>query len=251
MIDALSALRLQLEWGADEALGEAPLDRFASLAGSRFPAAAAPPARAAPAVAPARAAPAAPQADTLEALHAELEAFAGMPAPRHRHPHGPPRRQPGRLACPDRRRAGQRRRPLRPRLQRRSRAGLLDRVLGSVGLDRGAMLLTTLVPWRPPGNRPLSEAEIQACLPFLHRLLLIVRPQRLVLLGSAPVRTLTGHSESIRRLRGKWLPTTGIEPQLTLMALPMPPIDQWFRTPASKQELWSDLLTLQRAVTST
>ena len=37
----------------------------------------------------------------------------------------------------------------------------------SIGLDRDDLLLTTLVPWRPPGGRPLTEAEMQACLPFL------------------------------------------------------------------------------------
>ena len=54
----------------------------------------------------------------------------------------------------------------------------IERVMGSIGLTRADMLLTTLVPWRPPGNRPPSESEIQACLPFLHRLLMIVQPRR-------------------------------------------------------------------------
>ena len=58
----------------------------------------------------------------------------------------------------------------------------LDRVLGSAGLDRSSLLLTHLVPWRPPGGRAPTDAEVQACLPFLLRLLQLVRPERLVLL---------------------------------------------------------------------
>lgn len=243
MIDALTALRLQLEWGADEALGDTAIDRFAP-----------PPSRTAPAVAPrtqSQATPslAAPQAQTLAALYAEIDAFEGCAlqatATQTVRPDGNPAAGLvviGEAPGSDDDRSG--------RAFSGAPGQLLDRVLGSVGLDRQAMLLTTLVPWRPPGNRPLSEAEIQACLPFLVRLLALVRPQHLLLLGAVPVRTLTGQSESIRRLRGRWLDVQHNEAQISTAAMALPPLDQWLRSPSTKRDLWSDLRRLRRAVTT-
>ena len=43
---------------------------------------------------------------------------------------------------------------------------LLDRMLGSIGLDRRTVRIANVVPWRPPGNRAPTEAEI-AALPAL------------------------------------------------------------------------------------
>lgn len=125
----------------------------------------------------------------------------------------------------------------------------LDRVLRSIGLDRGTMLLTHLVPWRPPGGRAPTEAEVQACLPFLLRLLHLVRPDRLLLLGSAPAKALTGSNDTIRRLRGRWLEAT-LPGGRTVPALPMLPWDQWLRTPAAKRDCWADLLALRQSLDS-
>jgi uracil-DNA glycosylase family 4 len=242
MIDALTALKLQLEWGADEALGDAAVDRFAPVPLQRPPAAA-------PAVAHTRpVARATPRADTLEALYAELDAFTGCPlratATHTVRPDG--NRAAGLVVIGDAPGSDDDR---SGRAFSGAPGQLLDRVLGSIGLDRQAMLLTTLVPWRPPGNRPLSEAEIQACLPFLHRLLALVRPQRLLLLGAAPVRTLTGQNEPIRRLRGRWTEVQIPEAQVPIAALPLPPLDQWLRSATTKRDLWADLRRLRRAVT--
>jgi len=251
MIDALTALRLQMEWGADEALADVPLDRFARPASPaasrpnpvpRTPQpATAPQATAAQATAPK---PTMPQAETLDELHAALQAFEGCAlratATHTVRPDGNPGADLvviGDAPGSDDDRSG------------RAFSGppgqLLDRVLGSIGLDRTRMLLTHLVPWRPPGSRPLSEAEIQACLPFLHRLLALVRPRHLLLLGAGPVRALTGSTEPIRRLRGRFLQVEVINAQLPMAALPLPPLEQWLRSATSKQELWSDLIQLR------
>ena len=74
MIDALTALRLQLEWGADEALEDAAVDRFAPPRPAERSRAAG------PSVAqPRLAGRPVSQAGTLEALYAEIDAFEGSP----------------------------------------------------------------------------------------------------------------------------------------------------------------------------
>ncbi|MGQ3279830.1 MAG: uracil-DNA glycosylase, partial [Shinella sp.] len=44
---------------------------------------------------------------------------------------------------------------------------ILDRMLGGIGLARTDLLITNVVPWRPPGNRPPSQREADICRPFL------------------------------------------------------------------------------------
>ncbi len=245
-MDSLAALRLQIEWGADEALDDLPRDHFrpkpaAPSMPSPLPAQATPAiARSQPAAAPAPAA----RAETLAELHAALEAFDGCPlratATTTVRPDGNP--AAGLVLIADAPGADD------------DRAGtafagaagqVLDRVLGSAGLDRSGLLLTHLVPWRPPGGRAPADAEIQSCLPFLLRLLQLVRPERLVLLGSASVKAATGSSDSIRRLRGRWLQAALPGFDAPVPALAMLPFDQWLRTPTAKRDCWADLLALR------
>lgn len=244
-LDCLEALRLQLEWGADEALADTPADRMAAVteaAPRRMLTRPGP----APAIPRAPAAPAAVPANTLEELHHALAAFSGCPlratATTTVRPAGNP--DAGLVLIGDAPGAED------------DRTGhafsgpagqVLDRALGSISLDRTGMFLTTLVPWRPPGGRAPTDAEIQACLPFLLRLLALTRPARLVLLGSGPVKALLGGTETARRLRGRWQAVACV-PGEPIHALPMLPLDQWLRTPAAKRDTWGDLLTLRTAL---
>ena len=242
-MDSLAALRLQVEWGADEALGEHPRDQLGPMPRA-LGAEPAPGPGPAPARAPAPVATVA--AATLADLHAALDAFHGCPlratATHTVRPDGNPAaglvlvaEAPG----ADDDRAG---------TAFAGAAGqMLDRVLGSAGLDRHALLLCHIVPWRPPGGRAPTEAEVRACLPFLFQLLALVQPTRLVLLGGGPVKVLTGSTDGIRRVRGRWIdaawPGGGPVP-----ALPMLAPDQWLRSPAAKRDCWTDLLTLRQAL---
>ncbi|MFZ3328043.1 MAG: uracil-DNA glycosylase, partial [Methylocella sp.] len=66
------------------------------------------------------------------------------------------------------------------------RAGqLLDKMLASIGLDRGKVYIANVVPWRPPGNRTPTPLETSACLPVTRRQIELVDPKILVCLGGA------------------------------------------------------------------
>ncbi|MGC9269466.1 uracil-DNA glycosylase [Acidiphilium sp.] len=123
---------------------------------------------------------------------------------------------------------------------------LLDRMLASIGLDRSAVRIVNVVPWRPPGNRAPSDTEIAQCLPFLHRHIALVRPQRLLLLGAIAVRALVGGKEGITRVRGTWktIEIPGLD--TPVRALPTYHPAYLLRQPAAKRAAWSDLLTLRQ-----
>lgn len=124
---------------------------------------------------------------------------------------------------------------------------LLDRMLAPIGLTRERdVYITNVLPWRPPGNRKPSAAEMAICLPFLERHVALVRPSLLVVVGGTAATALLERSEGITRLRGKWF-------AFERPSLPAPiPVLATFhpayllRTPAAKRESWRDLLALRR-----
>jgi uracil-DNA glycosylase len=257
---AAEALRWWLEAGVDIALDETPHDRFAESAAPPPPKAVAAPAlvaplartsAAAPAVAPpdeaARsAAEAARAARTLDELRAALEAFQGCglkaTATRLVFADGAPDARimlVGEAPGADEDRIG------RPFV---GRAGqLLDRMLGSIGLDRTKVYIANVVPWRPPGNRTPTLQETTICLPFMMRQIALVNPRWLVCLGGSATQTLLGTKEGITRARGVWREFVN-EDGRVIPALPMFHPAYLLRTPGAKRWAWSDLRKLRRTI---
>ncbi|MBF0128819.1 MAG: uracil-DNA glycosylase, partial [Alphaproteobacteria bacterium] len=81
---------------------------------------------------------------------------------------------------------------------------LLDRMLASIGLDRSNTYIANVVPWRPPGNRKPTPAEVAVCAPFLERHIALVDPEVLLLLGSLAAATVLARGDGVMRLRGRW-----------------------------------------------
>jgi uracil-DNA glycosylase family 4 len=269
-MDMLAALRLQIEWGADECLAELPLDRLAlapepEVKSAPTPQAAPTPEDAAPErpatlqrppmPAPAiarfgpvtRAQQAAAAAGTLDELRAAMAAFDGCglsaTATNLVFSDGNPQASlmligegPGaeedRAGLPFVGASGQ----------------LLDRMLASIGLDRTKLLIANIIPWRPPGNRNPTDMEVAICLPFLLRHIALVRPQRLVLLGAVATKALLGGNAGITRLRGKWVEASIPGISGTVPAMPMLHPAYLLRKPGAKREAWGDLLLLQREI---
>ena len=123
---------------------------------------------------------------------------------------------------------------------------LLDRMLAAIGLDRTKVYIANTVPWRPPGNRTPTPAEIALCLPFLHRQIELAAPDFLVTLGAPAAQTLFGQPVSITRVRGVWrdVDIAG----RTFPVLPTFHPAFLLRQPAQKALAWRDMLMLRRAL---
>ena len=248
-MDDLAALRLQLEWGADEALEAEPIDRLRTV---RPP----PPnplpqgEGAAPrGTAAERAVRAAGGARSLEELRAAIAGFDGC-ALRNTASNlvfaegdassgllligDPPGAEDDRSGTPFAGPAG----------------GYLDRMLASIGLERGRLLLAPLIPWRPPGDRPPSAMELTICLPFLFRLVALSEPRRLVLLGPLAARSLLAPAASHRRPRGAWLDVAIPGMPRALPALPTFSPAELMRGPKDRRAAWADLRLLRRTLGS-
>lgn len=125
------------------------------------------------------------------------------------------------------------------------RAGqLLDRMFAAIGLARTAhhadeaLYITNVLPWRPPQNRDPEPDEIAMMLPFVKRHAELVNPDVIVLMGNTPCAAALG-KRGILRLRGTWTAAFG-KP-----AMPMTHPAHLLRNPAAKREAWTDLLEIR------
>ncbi len=123
---------------------------------------------------------------------------------------------------------------------------LLDRMLAAIGYDRTSCYITNIVNWRPPGNRKPSPAEMTLCLPFIERHIALINPALIVLLGDTAAKTLTNRTEGITRLRGKWFTWPRPDGNGTIPVLPTFHPAFLLRSPGQKREAWMDLLTAKR-----
>jgi DNA polymerase len=239
-MDLLAALALQIEWGADEALAEVAPDRLT-------PAPAPAPRRATTAPRPRAAAiPAPVVAPDMAAL---LDAYAGLEGCALRDTAtsfvrptgdpdaglvwltGPPGEADDRTGQPA---AG-------------PEGALLDRMLASIGLARGGLLLVPIIPWRPPGGRPPNSAEIAQCLPFVHRLLALARPRTLVLEAGPPAQALLPRDTARGRRDAAGLTPLAL-PDLAdpVAVLVMPSLAGIAQSADRRREAWARLRLLRR-----
>jgi DNA polymerase len=124
------------------------------------------------------------------------------------------------------------------------RAGqLLDRMLAAIGLSEADVHITNIVYWRPPGNRTPTPQEAQVCRPFLERQVELVAPEIIVPLGGAAAKHLLDVADGIMKLRGKLKPITVGRHGAKAMATLHPAF--LLRTPAAKRQAWRDLLAIR------
>jgi DNA polymerase len=129
------------------------------------------------------------------------------------------------------------------------RAGkLLDRMLSAIGLDRSKVYITNVLNWRPPQNRDPSPDEAAACLPFLHRHIELAEPQILILLGAVAVRHVLGLTEGIMRARGRWQLYQSVHLGRAIPVMPTLHPAFLLRQPVAKRLAWRDLLEISERI---
>ena len=236
---ARASLEWQIELGANEAIGDAPVDRYGLTKKVVAKVAVAAPVVVSEKVDPVRVAQAAASgAGSLEALRGALGAFEhcelkkgarklvfsdGVPGARVMILGEAPGRDEDREGRPFVGRAGQ----------------LLDRMLGAIDLGReNSVYIANVLPWRPPHNRDPLPEEIAMMMPFVKRHVELAAPEFIVLMGNVACQGVLG-KRGITRLRGVWGEAMGRP------VLPMFHPAYLLRQPGAKREAWADLLSLK------
>lgn len=265
---AKALLEWYLEAGADEAIGELPVDRYRAAAeaekrapqprpapptadhtGPPMPPPVSPPREPPPLVARGEAARTAAEvaaaATTLDALKTAFSAFNGcalkQTAMNFVFADGNPK---GRLMFVGEAPGAQEDRQGLPFV---GPAGqLLDKMLAAIGLERAKdAYITNMLPWRPPGNRQPTDAEIAACLPFTERHICLAAPEILILVGGTAAKTLLHTNQGIMRLRGRWFSYQGPGMDAPIPARALFHPAYLLRSPAQKREAWQDLIAIK------
>jgi DNA polymerase len=272
------ALKAALEWyvenGADEAIGDEPIDRFAAakaqadksvadIIRAENPAAetksvAAPSTQNAPlgaSDARAEAMKVVQAAQSLEELEAAIAAFEGIglkkTASNMVFADGNPKASImyiGDAPAADDDRAG------KPFVGVDGR--FLDVMFKAIDIARGAeeaeksLYLTNILNWRPPGGRSPAPGEIEASLPFIERHIQFAAPKILVFGGAIAAKALLGRNEGLSKLRKRWHDYTPQCEELRDRAASIPAIVTFapsylLNTPAQKRGAWADLLMIK------
>jgi uracil-DNA glycosylase family 4 len=237
--DAQAALSWLIEMGADEIVGEAPVNRFAVVV--------APPVVAAPVgkAAPAKTAPSTAEACTLDELQAALLALEDFPLKKTASnlcfADGDPMAQvmiigdvPGRDE------------DIEGKVFAGQNLLLLEKMLGAIGLSVHSTSLFNFIPWRPPGNRTLTDAEILMFQPYIMRAIELYRPKFILCLGGHPAQRLSGKSDGLLSLRGKWFDLAIGAKKIPVLASFHP--SYLLKQPGQKRLAWRDLLSFKEAL---
>ena len=236
--EAQAALSWLIEMGADEIVGEEPVNRFVV----------APPVVVPPfaKIKSARATPSTAEAcSTLEDLQAALLALENFPL----------KRTASNLCFADGNFLADimvigdvpgRDEDIEGKVFAGQNALLLEKMLGAIGLSAGGVSLFNLIPWRPPGNRTPTEAEIQLCQPFLLRAIELSGPKFILCLGGQSAQRLSGKSEGLLALRGKWFDLKMAKKKIPVLPSFHP--SYLLKQASQKRLAWRDLLLFKEAI---
>jgi len=113
---------------------------------------------------------------------------------------------------------------------------LLDSMLAALGMNRTkAVYIANVLKCRPPNNRTPTPAEVESCLPYLHRQIALIQPKLIVALGKSAATTLLKAEASIASLRGRVHRYQGIPMIVTYHPAYL------LRTLPDKAKAWEDL----------
>lgn len=116
---------------------------------------------------------------------------------------------------------------------------MLDRMIGAIGLARGEQVyLAPVVPWRPLTAGGPKPGDLAMMAPFLQRHIELVAPEVIVVMGNNGCQAILGKT-GISNLRGQWAEAFGIP----VLAMFHPA--HLLKSPDAKRAAWADLLDLQ------
>ncbi|MDR3531584.1 MAG: uracil-DNA glycosylase family protein, partial [Rhodopila sp.] len=98
------------------------------------------------------------------------------------------------------------------------------------------------------GGRPPNPGEIAVCLPFLHRLIVLLKPRRIVLFGGAAARALLPQGPIRRRTPRSWVETSIPAMPETLPVMALPGLADMLKNPPLRRDAWAGLRMLRRAM---
>lgn len=122
---------------------------------------------------------------------------------------------------------------------------LLTKIIeNGMNLKREDVYICNIIKCHTPGNRDPESDEIDACLPFLKKQLVLIQPEVICVLGRIAAQSLLGRDFKITRERGLWQSFEGISVMPTFHPAYI------LRNPGRERELkglvWEDIKKIMK-----
>ena len=113
---------------------------------------------------------------------------------------------------------------------------LLDKALNALDFYRGKnFYICNICKCRPENNRVPADDEAEACLPYLRRQVVLVKPKIIVCLGATSVKHIIDKQARITSIRGTWFERKGYHIIATFHPAAL------LRDESKKRLFWEDL----------
>ena len=116
----------------------------------------------------------------------------------------------------------------------------LDKMLIAAGFEDDDYYISNVVKCRPPKNRDPLEEEQAACIGYLRRQFLLVRPKIIVCLGRIAAKALIDSNFKITKDRGVWFEKKGVYMCATFHPSAV------LRDMSKKKPTWEDIKAIRR-----
>jgi DNA polymerase len=124
---------------------------------------------------------------------------------------------------------------------------LLDLMIASIGLSRANnAYVTNSIFWRPPGNRPPTQQEINICRPMVEKHIALIAPKIIILVGRTAFTALMGKNDNMQNMRQNsyYYSNRYIKEPILTKVIFHP--SYLFRKPICKKDTWFDLLSIKK-----
>ena len=129
-----------------------------------------------------------------------------------------------------------------------SKGLLFEKMLNAIELKMDETFIVKSIPWRPPGNRYVTNEEINICRPFIHNLIDMFKPKIILCLGEAPSYQILELKESIIKIRGKWRIFKSNKSNFKSSILSTFNISHLLNRPDLKKYAWEDMKLLRKRI---
>lgn len=119
---------------------------------------------------------------------------------------------------------------------------LLNKIIQACGLKREDIYICNILRCRPPGNRNPLPQEAANCREFLDGQIQIVQPSYIVCWGTVAAQNLLGETDSVGRLRGRFLQYGPAKVLCTYHP------SYLLRNPTAKKQVWEDMKFFMKEV---
>ena len=122
---------------------------------------------------------------------------------------------------------------------------LLRKALSFIDITTANSLISNVVFWRPPMNRTPNDDEVKLCLPFVKKMLEIVKPNVVLLCGSTSTNALLNNKQPISKIVGS-THQIDIDNNTKTTAIPLYHPSYLLRVPSIKKDFWKHLLNVKQ-----